>query len=54
MHVDQVTAFFAHFEHRFERGQLRVGVVDVGAHVLDAVGGEGLDGFLARVLVPLR
>ncbi|MNF84315.1 hypothetical protein D3C84_666690 [compost metagenome] len=50
LQVDQVPAFLAYFEHRLERGQLRVGDVDVGAHMLDAVGGEGLDGFLGAGL----
>ncbi|MNO90852.1 hypothetical protein D3C76_823830 [compost metagenome] len=45
LHVDQMPAFFAHLEHGLERRELRVGDVDVGAHVLDAVGGKGLEGF---------
>ncbi|MNL23596.1 hypothetical protein D3C87_1449910 [compost metagenome] len=45
LHVHQVTAFLAHFEHGLQCGQLRVGNVDVGAHMLDAVGGEAFNGF---------
>lgn len=51
LQVDQVRTFLAHFQHGLERREVRVGDVDVGAHMLDAVGGQGLDRFLARVLV---
>jgi hypothetical protein len=50
LQVDQVAAFLADFEHGFERGELRVGDVDVGAHVLNAVGGQRLNGFLGAGL----
>ena len=50
LQVDQITAFLAHFEHGFKGGQLRIGDIDVGAYMLDAMGGEGLDGFLGAGL----
>ena len=54
LQVDQVSTFFAHFEHGLECGELRVGDVDVGAHVLDAMRRQGLNGFLAGSWCLLR
>ena len=50
LQVNQMTAFLAHFEHGFERGELRVGDVNVGAHVLNAVGSQRLNGLLGAGL----
>jgi len=50
LQVDQVRAFLAHFEHGLERGEVRIGHVHVGADMLDAMGGEGLDGLFGAGL----
>ncbi len=50
LQVDQMATFLAHFEHRFERGQRGIGDVDMGPHMLDAMGGEGADGFFGAGL----
>lgn len=44
LQVDQVGGLLAYLEHGLECGQRRIGDVDVGAHVLDAMGGQGADG----------
>ena len=41
-----MAGFLAHLDHRLQRRQRRVGDVDVGAHVLDAVVDQHVDGFL--------
>ncbi len=48
--VDQVRAFFADFQHGFQRGQVWVGDVDMGADMLDAVSGQGLNSLLGAGL----
>ena len=45
-----MTSFLAHFEHGLERGQGRVGDVDVSAHVLDAMVDQHVDGLLGAGL----
>ena len=42
-------AFLAHLEQGLEGSQRRVGDVHMGAHMLDAVGGQGLEGFVGAV-----
>lgn len=54
LQVDPGRHFAAHLEHGLERGEGRVGDVDVAAHVLHAVGDlpfQGLPGALLDVLV---
>ena len=50
LQVDQVAGFLAHFEHGLERGQGRVGDVDVRAHMLDAMVDQHVDGLLGAGL----
>ena len=45
LQVDQVGALFTYLQHGLECGEVWVGDVDMGAHMLDAMGGEGLYGF---------
>lgn len=50
LQVDQVAALLAHFEHGLERRQVWIGDVHMGAHMLDAMGRQGLDGLFGAGL----
>ena len=46
LQVHQVPGLFAHLEHGLERGQVGVGDIDMGTHLLDAMGGQGAQGLV--------
>lgn len=51
LQVDQLTHLVTHLDHDLERGEFRVGHIDMGAHMLDTVVHQHADGFFARVLM---
>ncbi|MNE15925.1 hypothetical protein D3C80_1088510 [compost metagenome] len=44
LQVDQLAYFVTHLDHGLERGEFRVGHIDVGAHILDSVVHQHADG----------
>ena len=50
LQVNQVAGFFTDFKHRLERAQRRVGDVDMGAHVLNAMLGQHTDSGVSALL----
>lgn len=45
LQVDQLTHLVTHLDHDLERGEFRVGHIDMGAHMLDTVVHQHADGF---------